>query len=314
MTWLLLLAGLAGAAEGTVDRIAAVVEGEVIALSEVYELGAPYVTQACPQLQGACVRKIELEVLDALIRRTLIRQELDDLGLQVTAADVDQAIDRTVREFQLEDRSELRREVEASGKRWDQYRDELFEFLRTQNFQSRVLAPRVVINDDELRDAYKRSARREKKQVVEVSALGIVVPETATPEEEAQMIEQTRALVAALNAGEIPWEEAVADYDGADLATALGGQAYEQGVLLEPLDEAVFQAEVEPGTVLEPVRLGQVLALVRVDGRREKEGEQLPFDQVKPELRNQLMMAKIEDAEEEWYQRARREAAIDVKL
>lgn len=314
MTLALLLASLAGAAEGTVDRIAAVVEGEVIALSEVYELGAPYVTQACPQYQTACVRKIELEVLDALIRRTLIRQELDDLGLQVTAADVDQAIDRTVREFQLEDRSALRREVEASGKRWDQYRDELFEYLRTQNFQSRVLAPRVIINDDELRDAYKRSARREKKQVVEVSALGIVVPQGTSADDEAVMIEQTRALVAALNAGEIAWDDAVADYDAADLTTALGGQAYEQGQLLDPLDEAVFGTQVPLGTVLEPVRLGQVLALVRVDDRREKEGEVLPFEQVKPELRNQLLMAKIEDAEEEWYQRARREAAVDVKL
>ena len=302
---ILALALAASAATGVVDRIAAVVEGEVIALSEVYELGKPYVAQACPDRAAPCVRGVEMEVLDALIRRTLIRQELNDLGLQVTAADVDQAIDRTVREFKLEDRATLRREVEASGKRWDQYRDELFEYLRTQNFQSRVLAPRVTINDDELQDAYKRSARREKKQVVALSALGIVVPETVTPEEEAEMVEQTVALVAALNSGAMEW---------AELEQAIGGQVYGQGELLEPIDEAVFGAGVVPGQVLEPIRLGQVLAVIRVDERKEKEGDILPFEDVKPELRNQLMMSKIEEAEEQWYQRARREAAVDVKL
>ncbi len=311
---ILALALAASAATGVVDRIAAVVEGEVIALSEVYELGKPYVAQACPDRAAPCVRGVEMEVLDALIRRTLIRQELNDLGLQVTAADVDQAIDRTVREFKLEDRATLRREVEASGKRWDQYRDELFEYLRTQNFQSRVLAPRVTINDDELQDAYKRSARREKKQVVALSALGIVVPETVTPEEEAEMVEQTVALVAALNSGAMEWAEAQDDYDGAGLEQAIGGQVYGQGELLEPIDEAVFGAGVVPGQVLEPIRLGQVLAVIRVDERKEKEGDILPFEDVKPELRNQLMMSKIEEAEEQWYQRARREAAVDVKL
>jgi peptidyl-prolyl cis-trans isomerase SurA len=308
------LALFASASAGVVDRIAAVVEGEVIALSEVYELGAPYVEQACPQRAAPCVRQVEMEVLDALIRRTLIRQELSDLGLQVTATDVDQAIDRTVREFGLEDRGALRREVEASGKRWDQYRDELFEYLRTQNFQSRVLAPRVTINDDELRDAYKRSARREKKQVVSLSALGIVVPEGATADEEAEMIEQTQALVEALNAGAMEWSEAQADYDGAGLQQAIGGQSYGKGELVDPIDAAIFGAEVVPGQVLPPIRLGQVLAVVKVDERKEQMGEVLPFEEVKGELRNQLLMVKIEDAEEQWYQRARREAQVDVKL
>ena len=289
-------------------------EDDVIALSEVYDIGQPYVEQACPGRAPACVRQVEMEVLDALIRRTLIRQELDDLGLQITAADVDDAIDRTVRDYQLEDRAALRAEVEASGKKWAHYRDELFEFLRTQTFQGRVLAPRIVINDDELNDAYKRSARREKKQVVALSALGIVVPEGITPEDEKQMIDQTVALVASLNAGAIPWDDAVRDYDGADLQAALGGQSYQEGQLVDAIDDVVFGPEVLPGQVLAPLRLGQVLAVIRVDERRAEEGDVLPFEDVKGELKNQLMMRKLQDAEEQWYQRARRESAIDVKL
>ncbi len=307
-----LLLALASAA--TVDRIAAVVDDEVITLSEVYDLGGPYVVSACPGADDDCIRAAENEVLDTLIRRVLIRQELSGLGLQVTASDVDAAIDRTVREYQLEDRAALRAEVERAGKRWDTYREELFEFLRTQNFQGRVLAPRVSITDDELRDLYQRQARREVRQEALVQALGIVVPEGKTDEEVAEMVTQSEALVSALNAGAILWADAVRDYDSAELASVIGGQAYRQGVLVDPIDAAIFSPEVVPGNVIGPIPVGQVLALVRVDERRMSEGDVLPFEEVKDELRNQLFQDKLLEAEEEWYQRARRQASILNKI
>jgi len=306
---------LLGAASGaTVDRIAAVVDDEVITLSELYDLGGPYVEQACPGQAVPCVSAAESEVLDSLIRRSLIRQELSGLGLQVTASDVDAAIDRTVREYELEDRAALRAEVERAGKRWDTYREELFEFLRTQNFQGRVLAPRVSITEDELRDVYQRQARREVKQEVVLQALGILIPEGLPDEEVGAMVAQSEALVASLNAGAVQWTDAVRDYDGADLASALGGKAFKKGELVESIDAAVFSAAVVPGTVIGPIPVGSVLALVRLDDRREAEGDVLPFDDVKEELRNQLFQGKLEEAEEEWYQRARRQASIMIKL
>lgn len=309
MAWWMALAFSA-----TLDRIAAVVDNEVITLSEVYDLGEPFVAQACPGKLESCVLAAENEVLDALIRRALIRQELTDLGLQVTASDVDSAIDRTVREFQLADRAELRSEVERSGKRWDTYREELFEFLRTQNFQGRVLAPRVSITDDELRDVYQRQARREVKQEVVLQALGIIVPSDADDVEVGEMVAQTQALVAAINTGTLAWADAVRDYDAADLVSAFGGKPFKQGELVEALDAAVFAPEAVPGQAIGPVPVGQVLAVLRIDDRRVAEGDVLPFDDVKEELRNQLFQEKLTDAEEEWYQRARREAAVDVKL
>jgi peptidyl-prolyl cis-trans isomerase SurA len=301
-------------ASSTLDRIAAVVNDEVVTLTEVYELGGPFIQQSCPTDDPVCAEPVEAEVLDALIRRVLIRQELTELDLQVTAADVDAAIDRTVREFQLADRAELRAEVERSGKRWDQYREELFEFLRNQNFQGRVLAPRVSVSDDEVRDLYQRSARREQKQEVLLSALGIIIPEGVSAAEEAEMVQQTQALVDALNAGTLAWHDAVRDYDGAALADALGGQAYKQGTLVEPVDAAVFAPSVVPGRVLAPVRLGQVMAVLRVDERRVADGSLVALEDIMEELRNQIFQEKLAEAEEQWYQRARRESAIDVKI
>ncbi len=310
MIWLALLGPLASAT--VVDRVAAVVNDEVIALSEVHDLGGDFIAQRCPgEGDPQCVVPAELEVLDALLRRAMIRQELDRLDLQVTAADVDQAIDRTVRQYQLEDRQQLREEVEASGKRWDQYREELFEFLRTQTFQARVLAPRVSVSEDEVRDFYQRASRKVKKETAKVSGLGIPVPPDATPDQVVEITLQASNLVQEINAGELTWEQAVADYDTAGVSRMLAGQAFDQGMLIEEVDEVVFAAEV--GVVQPPRRVGDVLFVIRVEERGER-SEVAPFEEVRGQLEEQVFQEKLQDAEEEWYQRARREAALVIKL
>jgi peptidyl-prolyl cis-trans isomerase SurA len=304
-----------------VDRIAAVVNDEVIALSEVYELGGDFLAQQCPSgesgVDPACVAAAELEVLDALIRRNMIRQELARLELDVTTADVDQAIDRTVKQYQLADRQALKTEVEASGKRWDQYRDELMEFLRTQAFQARILAPRVTVSEDELRDLYQRTSRQVTTPAVRLSGLGIAVAQEATDEQRQAVLAQAAAVVEELNAGELPWDEAVTKYD-VGVTGMFADTLFEPASLVEPISAAVFAAGVQADQVLPPIPVTSpsgdtVLFLIRVDEQTTR-SEVAPFDELKAQLQDQLFSEKLQEAEEEWYQRARREAAIDVKI
>lgn len=300
------------AAQGVVDRVAAVVGEEVIALSEIHELGgAEFFAERCPTSEVRCVTEAELEVLDALIRRALIRQELVRLGMDVTTADVDQAIDRTVRQYALPDRQALRAEVEATGKRWDQYRDELLEYLRSETFKARVLVPRVTIREDELLAEYNRASRGLLQPYALVSAFGIPVDPAASADDQAETVRQTELLVKAIREGRVSWDDAVATYDGASIAPMFAGREFSEGSLVEPVDAIVFTTEI--GKIADPVRVGDVLFVLRVDERGER-AEVGTFEEASDELRNQLFQQKLIEAEEEWYQRARREAAIDVKL
>ena len=83
---LLLLVGLAHAV--VVDRIAAVVNSDVITLSEVYALGGDFIEQRTLEDGGADAarRAAELEVLDSLIMRRLISQEVSGRSTQVWQA------------------------------------------------------------------------------------------------------------------------------------------------------------------------------------------------------------------------------------
>jgi len=308
MLWL----SLAFATNGVVDRVAAVVDEDIIALSEVYELGAEFIGERCnkPFGKAQCEHEAELQILDALIKRSLMRRELDRLKLNVMSAEIDQAIDSIVRDYGMTDRAALRDEVEASGLRWDAYRQQLREQLQVQRFQQRILGPRVSVSDDEVEDMYKRTARSERTPTVTLDALGIVLP--PDPEAQEPVIEQTVRLIASLNSGEQDLDEAKELYDGAGVAAALGGRAYKPGQLTPQLDAVVFEAELD--TFLAPIRVGNILMVVRVNSRDMVDGDVKPFEEVAPALKNQLFAKKVEEAEEEWYQRSRREAAVEVLL
>lgn len=296
---------------GMVDRIAAVVNDDVIAVSEVYDLGRDYIMDRCPMLGDDCVKAAEIEILDVKIRRVLIEQELRRLDLSVTAADIDDAIERTVQQYpSIADADALRAEVERSGKSWADYRDEMADYLRTERFQLRVLAPQVSINDDEVQDRYQREKRKMKRKTAAVRGFGIKMAEgTGGTALEDAMIEAL-GLVSKLNSGELDFAEAQAENDSANMATTFSREVA-QGELVESLDRAIFATP--EGKVAGPVRIGDILFVLRVDTMGEK-SEVLSLEEVKDQLKNAIFAEKIGEAEEQWYQRARREAAVDVKL
>ncbi len=298
------------AATSVIDRVAAVVNDEVISLSEVYELGGPFIERRCPESDPSCVLDAELEIVDVQVRRALIRQELDRLGLQITAEDVDRAIEQTVQQYQLEDRAALRAEVERQGQAWDQYREELFEYLRTQAFQGRVLAPRVTVNDDEVLDRFTREARRAKKPEALVEGFALRIPEGAEEAAREARIEEAQGLVDQINAGELAWAAAVTEHDEVGVATVFGRKVV-PGELKQEFDDVIFGAE--PQVAIRPLVLGDIVYVLSVRELGERDVE-ITFEDAKENLRGVLFQEKLQVAEEEWYQRTRREAAVDIKL
>lgn len=300
-----------------VDRVAAVVNDDVIALSEVYEIGAAFVSERCPPPiaedepvddRDACVLDAELEILDVLLRRALVKQELRRLDLTVTVADVDKTIDDTVRSYNLGDREALKAEVQRSGKTWSQYRQEMFEYLRTQTFQARILAPRITINDDELRDRFQRESRKMRTPVALIEGFGVPLPTDGS--DPTPVLDRVDDLVTRINSGEIAWADAVATYDEAE-AASLFGREVAAGELAGPLDDVVKSGQVGPAQG--PIMLNNTLYVLSVRSTGERSVE-MTFEEAKEQLRNVVFTEKLAEAEEEWYQRARRQAAIVIRL
>lgn len=306
----LLLALLAPAA--TIDRVAAVVNEDVIALSEVYELGDAYIRQSCPRLQPFCVDRAEVEVLDSLIQRRLVRQELYKLGMAVTAEEIDRTIDQVGRDNGLNDRDSLRREVERSGLSWESYRSQLTEQLRQLKFTESVLRPRISVREEEVEERYRRATKDYSgPPTATVEALALALAEDGGQEALIAAVTQARELAAAINAGDQDWKEAVAEFDSGLYAPREGLMGtFREGELMESLDSVVFGGELNQ--VSEPVVVGNAVFLIKVV--EKKDSDVLSYDEAAPKIREQLFEEKMEREMEEWTVSARRRAAVRVLL
>lgn len=302
-----LLLALAPARAGVVDRVAAVVNDKVVTLSEVYELGSTFIEQQAEKGQR---RSAELEVLDTLIQRRLITQEVERLGMDPTEPDVDRAIDEIARRNTL-DRDTLRTEVERSGMTWTQYRAELRESLREQQFTSYIVRTRIAVDDDQLRDAYRRmQGEKTGEEVVHLLAFVRLLPEGADEAAVAAVLAQASAGAARVNAGE-PFALVASELDQASFG-AQGGEMgkYSKGELSGPLDEAAFLTAV--GAASAPILTDRgVFVLYPI----ERGLPPLPpFEELRDDLQNRVYSTRIEDEIEQWTQSARRAASIEVKL
>lgn len=302
----LALAALITAQAAVVDRVAAVVNNDVIALSEIYDLGAPYIGQRCGALPTElCRREAELEVLESLIQRALMRAELEKQGMGVTAEDRDRAVSSILKDNSYASEAELRAAIEEGGLAWETYLEQISEQLMAMKFEQ-LISARVVLSDSEVQDLYQRSARAYSgPPLMEIQAT--LWPASTDQEALADQAGQMRAQAEALRAGTLTWEAFAAALPGAmqqsmgtvrasDLSPVLSGA-------LEPL---------APGEVTEVLGLNGMLVVLRLDAR--KASDVLPFAEVESQLREKVREDRVQEEVGAWYTRARKQAAIQIKL
>lgn len=319
-THALAVVGLAGgslclrtpAAAEIVDRVAAVVDNDVLTLSEVYELGGDYIEQAAASSSGDSTvrRDLELEVLDTLILRRLISQEMVRLGMDVTDEELDRSVADIAGRNSME-LSALRREVESQGMPWASYREEIRENLRQSKFNSYVIQPRISVNEDELADAYRRMFETgHRPKVIDLGAMFFKTPPGA---DEAAMGDVMERASSARNrvAGGEAFGAVAAEVDEGGFGRTQGKMGtYEEGQLQAEMATVAFALEV--GQISEPVVTPRGVFVFTVFEARRKAPPEM--ESVRDQLLDQVYAGRIEEETDQWYRQARRRSAVEIKL
>ncbi len=305
-----LFVGWGPAHAAPVDRIAAVVNDEVVTLSEVYELGRDFIETRAQNGSPAERRTAELEVLDSLIRRCLVEQTVTELQIDATNDDVDRAVSDIARRNGV-DVPALRKEIERSGVQWQQYRDEIQEVLREQKFTQMLIRPRIVENEDEIRSAYQRMvAGADQPERAELGAIFLAYPPEATDADKAKLVERAAAVRARVTGGE-PFAAVSAEVDQGPYGANGGAMGtFVDGELVGDLNGPVFATAV--GDVTPPIATAQGVFLIEV--RKREAVPVRPYEAVRDEIAAKVFEGRIEREKDAWYQQARREAAVVIKL
>ena len=323
----LLLGSLLQAA--TLDRVAAVVNDDLIVLSSVYEVGAEYLTA---QIGTDNLREAELEVLNTLIQRTLVSQELQSLGMDVTEEEVEGAMS-DIAESNGIARSELRSEVESSGLEWEAYQGEIRESLRQMKFNQLILQPRIVVDEQAIQEQY-RQVKLQQPDVIDLHGIFLKNPPAARPAnevaealgislEEAQekiddMNQQgiadrnaTLEQITALLASGADFIDVAKQYDQSGLASTGGKMgSFAKGQLRKDLEEIAFGLPV--GGVSVPLELEAGIYLLHVKALRKQEAP--PLDAIRPQIMDAYYAARFEEEMASWFESAKSRAAITIHL
>ena len=328
--WGLICAGVIHAA--TTDRIAAVVNDDVITLSEVYELGAEFISEAA--LTPDARREAEINVLDSLVLRSLVSQELMRLDFDVTEDELTGAIDEVASNNGM-DLKQLRQEIENSGLTWSLYQTQLKESLRQMKFNQTILQPRIQVEEDGLLDLYQRKVRAmDSIMESEIGAIFLkaasgfrdaksVAKENDMRIEEAQaMIDKAKAthqkalsqklaaIQEQLDAG-AKFEDIASAFDEGGFNKNEGRMGiFPEGQLRGDLDAAAFSTPV--GSLSEPIETEQGLFLIYVYDRRPQAAPS--FEDMRSALLDEYYEARFERETEIWFTQAKRRAHIEVML
>jgi peptidyl-prolyl cis-trans isomerase SurA len=300
--------------EQVVDRVAAVVNGEVIMLSELSErAGSEWIrVEALPP--GPARDEARKEALGIAYEQLLAEKLLQGAALrdQVDASDaqVNAAIEDKKRELSMND-EQLDAALKAQGMDRAAYRAVVKRDLDIFAVLEHRVRSRVKLSDQDVR-AYYQNHAQEFAGVPELHIRHIFLPlrEDAPPAEEARLRAEGEKLRARLLAGADFTAEARKASKGPSAADGGDLGWIKRGTIQKVLEDAAFA--LEPGQFSDWVRAGPGLHLLTVEEKRLAGAQS--FDEAKELIRQRLYWQQVETFRVQVVGELKKEAVIETKL
>ena len=298
-----------------VDKVAAVVNKDVIALSEVQQRAAPELSRLGQEQdakrRGELRGKVLATTLEVLIGERLMEADARELGLNVSDEDLEAAVADVQKNNNVGDPAQFEQMLGAEGYTIATYREFLRKQLTKMKLVQTRIAPKVKLGEEDVKAEYARYARLEG-QDGEVHARHILVE--VLPSAPAAEVEKARA-----RAAELAVKAREPGVDFAELAksssegssAADGGDLgfFRRGLMLPAFDKAAFS--MKDGEVSDPVRSNFGWHVIKVEERRSVGVKS--FEEMKQELMEKLRRQRTEKSVEQYVQELRQKATVEVK-
>ncbi|NNF98510.1 MAG: hypothetical protein HKM93_03970 [Desulfobacteraceae bacterium] len=140
------------------DRIAAVVNNDIILLSDLNKRLDPYVLKLksqgnSPEKERELLFKIRDDLLDQLINDKLAEQEYTRLRYNVSDGEIDAAIER-IKEVNYYTDEELRQGLLNEGTSYDEYRQQVRDQILRAKLVNYEIRSKIVITTEDIRKYY----------------------------------------------------------------------------------------------------------------------------------------------------------------
>jgi peptidyl-prolyl cis-trans isomerase SurA len=296
------------------ERIVAVVNGDVITLSELNSAFEPFVKRIEDGYKGPDKEKVIAEnrmlMLNKMIDNVIIDQEAKKTQIIIKDEEVTDTINDFLsrRKMKMED---LINELAKENSSLEAHRKEVKAHLLRMRLLRREIKSKVAVTEEEIGEYYRKNRDAyEGKEAVRIKQILILFPKGADARTKAKLREEMDAIHKRLLKGE-QFEMLAVEYSHGPSAAAFSDLGFlERGSMLPAVEGVAFSLKKdEISNVIEsPVGLHIIQTLDR-RGAGVK-----PIESVREEIKAKLEEEKIDKKYEDWIKELRKKSLIEIKL
>jgi len=303
----------ASAAAEVIDRIVAVVNEDIILLSELRERMAPFVQRIRSQgydleKERKMIFKVREEMLNRLVDEKLTDQEIERNDLQVDETQIDNTIE-TIKKANSFTDEDLRRFLEQEDMTMEQYRDTIREQVLRSRLVNYEVKSKIVITDEEIQNYYESHPELYGGKIrYHLRNILMIVPGNPTEEEKETVRARMEILRTRIQDGE----------SFADLARAFsqsptaddGGNLGEfEKETLDPRIQAALEG-LKPGDVTTVLDTDAGLQIFYLEAIHRSESK--PLESVKAEIQQKLFAEVVDQKFVAWLDELRSQSVIKI--
>jgi peptidyl-prolyl cis-trans isomerase SurA len=299
----------------TIERIVAVVNTNIILLSEAKEraaqMGQPIDDKATEPAAKRQAEQALKQIVERMVEDDLVLQQATELKLAVEDAEVDRAIEEVRKQNNL-DESTFKQALASQGYSLASYRKDLRRQLLRLKVVNTAVRSRISVTDEDIRAFYDQTSRQ------------------AGGHREAHVRHVLVAVAAGADAAEVDRKKAIAarvvelahsGSDFAELARTYSDDpaskadgdlgTVKQGEGLPAVLEAAIFA-MDPKDVRGPIRTDKGFEVIQL--LEKKDGDVRPFSEVKDQIKQQLYAQQLEKQTQSWLSELKKKAHVDIRL
>ena len=292
------------------NRVVAVVNNDVITL---YELNRRIrlITGSEPSELRSRNEKLFVEtrrkILDMMIDEKIAREKIEELGIKVDAAEVDEAIERIKKNNDLT-HEDLLEGLKKQGMNYEAYREGIREELERMRLINFEVKSKIIIREESIKEYYEQHRDDFKiEEKVHLAAIFLRNDREDAGGREA-LLRKAREVISRLEAG--------ADFEALAKQFSDGPAAEEGGDLgsfrAEELDPNLREIlkTLSPGEVTPPVESESAVKIIKL--KEKEEGRVRAFEEVRDTIHDILYRKEVNRLYSSWIDQLRENAYTKI--
>ncbi|PIE57127.1 MAG: peptidylprolyl isomerase [Desulfobulbus propionicus] len=295
-----------------IDRSIAIVNDDIITLSEVNDLGGSLFEkikqEAPPTERDDTLQQARQKILEQLIDKKILLQEARKKELSVSDDEVTRAMERIIASNSVS-KKDFIAELERMGLTLEQYRQDLHDQILSSRLVTHEVRSKVVIPEDSITEYYRTNfTQQAEKGGYYILQIGCSWDVATSREKAKEKAERVHSLAAqGMNFKELArtHSDLPSAADGGDLGV------FQENEMADYMRAAV--TSLQPGEISEIVETPAGFQFFKLLSSQEGEMiTKVPYESVREEIRQTLYEQELQALYQEWVKEMRAKSYIKI--